>query len=245
VSHLSLPTGPHFTLLALRLGAAALHATQFLPSLPLISLYTPAIISLHHASARCNTTFLSRTMANIGFCTAPSTSLHVFQTSKWLPGRLQSSPTKAVEPTTQLVSQSPHRSPSLDKSCRYAIHPLVRRQLSKQWPPSHASLRPATRGNHGRPKSWRRTIRSVGFLVATPKARSTSPLLTMSTDRSASRAPARFCKYDEFNHCAVAAHRVTTVFIFFILFSTTATGWTTITQSVLGSIDCIPTPYII
>lgn len=149
---------------------------------------------------------------------SPSTSLHVFQTSKWLPGRLQSSPTKAVEPTTQLVSQSPHRSPSLDKSCRYAIHPLVRHQLSKQWPPSHASLRPATRGNHGRPKSWRRTIRSVGFLVATPKARSTSPLLTMSTDRSASRAPARFCKYDEFNHCAAAAHRVTTVFIFYLIF---------------------------
>lgn len=237
MSHL-LP-GSHLGAFALRLGVAALHATQHCRPAPDFTLH-PCNNLITPASAQCNATFLSRVMANVGFSTAPSTSLHVPQTSKWLPERLQCSPTKAVEPMTQLVCQSHHRSPSRDKSCRHAIHPLVRRQLSKQWPPSHASLPPATGGTHGRPKSWRRTIRSVGFLVATPALSHTT-----STDRPpASRAPARFRKYDDFNHCAAAAHRVTTVFIF-ILLSTTATGWITIPQSVLGSIDCIPTPYII
>lgn len=145
--------------------------------LPLTSLYTPATISLHHASAQCNATCPSRIMANIGFFffTAPSTTLHSSQTSKWSPGRLQCSPTKAVEPMTQLVFPSHHRSPSRDKFCRNTI-PWFGANSRNNGQPSHARLPPATRGTHGRPNSWRRTIRSVGLPGRDAKGQEHSPL---------------------------------------------------------------------
>lgn len=120
--HLPVPSGLISVLLHLGLEevAALQHATQQFRLAPDFT-HTPAPISLHDASAQYNIILLSGIIANHGDRTAPSTLLHVSQQSKWLPERLQCSPTKAVEPMIQLVFQSHHRSPSLDKYCRYAI----------------------------------------------------------------------------------------------------------------------------